>query len=430
MSEYVKLVHRPALESWTVGLVSWSLHFNDLRSLEDNAAEITLNELKMMALFDETVLIRDADVVNHLQLLDIFTNNTADFREAVRAGIFVFPIRADADCFSQVNDRAGSARAYPDRHGIASMHLPIFDRYLADWGIITPQIERRVEANTFPTLLERVMPHLTAKTFQYDLLQKTLNEAKETYEGKHIQFGKIYEFLNTHQRSHPKDVGELIQWCRVAHVLTVPYELGLAPTSANHDIDPWSVAIVLGHSVTEPKLNRSVWFGRFPELIPDEDWIKHLSFRDIVRLRDHGFQAGYFQAVAALQHIDQQSQLFEHAYEEYLVCLSKYLQALEWQTKARFVRWQEVLADDLAKLRKEYESYWFRTPVIIGFIGGAVAMAHLSPLASAATGVIGATLELGKALCDRRRIKHPEPIAALLSRGITRTPPKKPYRSI
>jgi hypothetical protein len=277
------LVHRPALREWLRSSVSWSLHFNDLRPPGADGFGGILNELKTLALFDDVTLIRDADIVNHIELLQIFRQNIDVFRSAILAGVFVFPIRQDVDSFTHLNDRAGLKRAHPERAEIASSYLAEFDQFLAINELVTPEMEVRTENSTFRVLLSRVMTHLKPKAVQYDLLQRTIAAAEKDSLGSQLRFGDIYKALMQPTNVDLVQINELVQWCRTAHVLTTPYELCLPPTSANSDIDPWNIAVVLGHSVTEENIRKNSWFERFPKLIPNIGWIEKLTFNEIVR---------------------------------------------------------------------------------------------------------------------------------------------------
>ena len=435
MAAHVELVNRPLLEGWQRGSVSWSLHLNDLGNFDKAPVSVIADELKLLALFDDITLIRDADVVNSLQIMELFGRDGRDiqgFRSAIRAGVFAFPIRSDADSFWHVNDTAKGNRAHSERYAPMHEFLPEFDQFLADWQVTTPTIVRDISSDTFAKLIEnRVLPFLATQGIPTELLAISLETAKEDAARlqEPVRFGHIFNLLDDRANADRAQVQELIQWCRMAHVLAVPSELSLASSSADHDADPVKVAVILGHKLQGSDYRRGQWFERYPKLIPDRPWIAGLGFDEIVRLRDLGFKAGYFASLARLQGVSQKDQSFDSLYEDYLLSLSAYLKALQWQTKAKFYDWQTIFAEDLLKVREKLESFWFRTPILVSILGASYTLAHHSP--TPAVGLLGALGSLGigslvhetvKYGHEYHRIRHPDPIAELLRRGTTRTP--------
>jgi hypothetical protein len=426
-------LNRELPDKWQQGTLTWSAHFDDLRpaaSIPGERQKILLRELKTLALFKPYTLIRDAAVINSLELQDWIVNDHAYIRSAFHTGALVIGLRQDRESLPQLHEHTGRNRAYPERYEDCKFGGSEVQRYLEELsvnGAIAPQQGRPAHpcvvdlpvgpSDLFEEGLGRVHNHLT--THDSDLL-KTAIEVAKYRGGAPLRFGHIHDYL-VQERSLARD-SELIQLCKTAHVLAVPGALKLPIASADGDIDLWRACKVMGASPREardPERLQELW----PAQILTLNALDNLDFQMIAARRLEGERLGYFDAVANL-HAGLWSDDCESKYVRFLELLAEYLIAIGG-AKVELIPKAKALAKAKLDRDERVAKRWlWGVPVAAGIasgvVGAVVTLVTLNPvplaLASLAVGfgggnVLGGVLERSR---EWWREGHKPPLQRML----------------
>lgn len=430
-----ELLRRP-VRKWKAGSLVWSTQFSDLRnrnSLGKTRTEQhrqTLLEIKSHALLLPRILIRDADLVNHMRLQEMIVKNVHGIRGAIENGSIVLGIRGNAGNLTEVNETAGIRRAFPKRYLKAQTPLAKIDQFLSDREICLAEGAAPTR-NQFARNLRRVLPQLDPQ--EADLLQEGISVAEENCcDGSALRFGDIFDFLV--RKRHGDPYGNLVQWCRAAHLMVFPGQPSFAPSTADRDLRPEMVAVIANYKRAKIQDPRG-WIDLYPRRILPEDKLLTMSFDEIAAIRETGQKIGYFQAVYDVQNTVHQaldSRAFESANEIYLRRLAEYLEKMGTALSFELVDWQRDAVQKLVNIDEATaNALCYAVPYSLGGATAAgmfiLAMLAIVPmeaaavLAQAAMEAAGKTAEGLTKLRAVRAALRPSPLSKLLA-GTTITP--------
>jgi hypothetical protein len=342
-----ELIRRPA-SSWSSGSLVLLTQFGDLRKPESIGStpqerwrQLQL-ELKSQALLLPGVLIRDADLVNHADLQDMLVRDVDGIRGAIDDGTIVLGIRGGAECLTAVNDGAERRRAFPERYDDdARARIAEIDRVLQASRVCLAEGPDEGRSDRFGCNLGRLLASGRLREAEARLLDAALTSCKEHQRGTSLRFGELYDYLV--RREHCDPYGDLVQWCRAAHISVFPAESSLAPSTVDGDLSPEMVAFMLDRKALTPH-DPERWAGLYPRRILSAGRLRSMSFGTITALRSAGRDVHYFDAAAAVQAAFG-TPGFEVAYERYLGCLASYLERLSTDFSIEMVDWQKVLLE-------------------------------------------------------------------------------------
>jgi hypothetical protein len=415
----MSLIRVPQPE-WLRGAPAWSTQFDDLRDSASlcqpgqNRIQTLRRELKQQALFDHQTVVRDSDLVNNVELLELMLDDTDRIRTTLAEGVHLLSIRSTAATFTEVNEQAAKRRAHPSRYEAVKPLLARVDPLLTEHEIPIAEVERPRGAGGFSRHLRRIADSQHISGREREVLFDALPQVEPGEPNEPLRFGDLYDLLVRNKQMSPSD--NLIRWIRAAHILTIPVELGLPPSTSDRDLSPSQVAFLVGHG-EEAAVDMSQWMDLFPRRILTDVAIDQLTFPDIMRLRSIGKRLGYFDAVSAA-HNAYGTPMVGRAMVAYLKVLEEYLKAMALETKIELTDWQRVLASGDVQRRDMYEKWWFcGVPTILTF--GIGAIITQSPLPFAFAGF--ALGNFAKETHSWIRAHKPLPMSELLA-GCTLTP--------
>jgi len=225
---------------------------------------------------------------------------------------------------TEVNEAAGTRRAQPAMYLKLKPLVAQLDAVILRRAFPVAEVDRAHDSDLFRNHLTRLCESAFLSEPEKRHLQMAIERSSENSSGL-LRFGDVYHYLVKKRRYSPRS--DLIQWCRAAHVLTVPSDLRIAPSSSDQDLAPHQAAFILGYSGRQQSVDTRHWFQRFPRKILTGDILDELTFDDIVRLRKIGVSVGYFSAFAAVQDsygspsFDKTFLLYLRALEEYLIAI-------------------------------------------------------------------------------------------------------------
>jgi hypothetical protein len=377
-------LERKPVTAWLPGSLVWSTQFNDLRTERSMGSDPAtrrrrLNtELRMLALFSPRTVIRDADAVNHIDLLDMLQRNSAGVRAAFNCGALVFGIRDSAASLSEVNEQARGNRAFPARFALAKEKLLAVDAWLADTGLTLVETAT-TGRDTFSEHLNVIADSGSLPAADEDVLRSAIEIARQSCVGEApLRFGHVIREVEARGASR-----ELVQWCRAAHVLVAPTEHKLPPSTADQDLRPEMVALLCRGSTVTPKLTRR-WTDMYPKRILSEDSLLSLKFDDIARLRSKG-DPHYFRAAMKVQ-LAFGTSGFEAAYGDYLAALADYIEAIGADPSAQMIDWQKALLDQRVEVKEEWNKVLlWAIPILFTTALGFVTVSVAAGVAAALT---------------------------------------------
>ena len=437
----IDLRQRTPIDRWIGGSLSWCTLFNDLRSKdsfgEGSKRETLLEELKQQALFSDSFVIRDADVVNSPELLDIVNSNDDGIQTLIREGVLVFALRAGAPNFTSVNEAARERRADPRLYRVLKDAVATFDKKLE--GTTVAVVQHGATADTFHDNLKKVLASRLTPRQRTELL-RAIRIAGEKHMGENLRFGDIYSEVVRKviwPKADWKARAELIALCRAAHVLTTPMICGLPPITADKDILPHHVALITGYNATislsDQEIDLLDWFERFPKMIFAADFTRDMQFERIIRFRSRPEGVAYFRAMEATRNASN-PQMRHDSFLGYLRALEAYLIATAVDAKAELVPWQKVFAQNAISQMEVHERRKIQaalTAVPIAFSLAAHGVWKLVMHTPFPASTEAATLTLtsispllafaASQVIQRDPGKEPLPLARLLA-GATRTP--------
>ncbi|MBZ5724449.1 MAG: hypothetical protein LAP87_05580 [Acidobacteriia bacterium] len=338
-------VQRVPLSGFDRAQFNWSTQFNDLRSPSSSGAtrqerdKRLTREIKTQALFERRTLIRDADVVNNLELLSLIVTDAEGVQIELLGGGHLLCLRSGAESFTEVNETAGTRRAYPSRYLKLRRLIKLLDLTLADKCARVLEVDKPGTVDTFRANLERICRAPFLPEPDKELLGKAMQRSGLGLRDRFLRFGDVYDYLVRHRRLSPQS--DLIQWCRAAHTLSVPKELGIAPSTLDQDFAPMQVAYVLGHDQA-CAFNAAPWRHLFPRRIISDEVLDGLEFKTIMRFRHLASEIGYFDAVETLRASFGSSS--GGPFVSYLKCLDEYFLAMRLEAKVELYDWQAELA--------------------------------------------------------------------------------------
>jgi len=409
---------RKPLSDWDARSLAWTTQFNDLRdptslgSRPDEQHRRVQLELKVLVLLLPRMVIRDADLTNHLVLLRMFDKDAQQIRAAVESGTIVLGLRRGVPSLAALNEKTGIARAHPDRYAIARNHLPIIDAWLHQRQLVLLETPVDTEVDCFAANIEKVLASQLLTQRGHDVLAAAVAASRSAQEPNTLlRFANVYEYL--HQNCPQQEMGEVLQWCRAAHVLVAPSTHGLAPSTADRDLPPEMVSMLYQSSDGFQADER--WLSLYPTRILTPAALARMTFADIERLRVVGHGLGYFAAAVAVQRAASQAE-FERVYQEYLSCLADYLAAISTDLRVELVPWQKELLE--RRVRRDGVEQRIRQwgiPLLL-LAPGALELWSWGAISVAGLLTAGAAL-----LRDYRDSRQPRTLTRLLS-GTTVTP--------
>jgi hypothetical protein len=382
------LVRNP-YDSWPVEHLAWATGFSDLRPPETLGSHADLRlqlELKTQSLFVKYTVLRDSDLRSNPLLAAAIADNANGVRDAVVGQAILLSIRADAEDFSDANHQVGPNRAFPHRYERAIPVLKRIDSFVDDQAIALPTGSTMKAAAVFRTNLKALLESTVLPESQLALLAEAVDRAEQQARSSLIRFADVYEFLV--RRSGLDPFGDVIQWCKAAHVLAVPAYLGVAPLTVDRDVSPAQVRFF--RRMPTPALSRDDRFGELlPRRILSDQALLALTYTEIMDLRQVAEQEGYFEAFArARRAYAEGEQSFASAYADYLRSLQEYIERIGVERRVELVPWQQHIARNALRGRAATDALLrFGVPLVMlsGFalliqslglieiIGGAVA---------------------------------------------------------
>lgn len=298
----------------------------------------------MQALFSPMTVIRDADIINHADLLDMLERNSASIRAAFLCGALALGIRDSAESLSEINESIGEKRASPEMYAKARERLPGIESWLAGTGL--PLVETSTATiNAFREHLDVVLDSGALSPRDEDILRPSIEIAREASAGNGpLRFGDVIREVRSRGGSD-----SLIQWCRAAHVLVAPRTHGIPPSTADQDLRPEMVTLLCLREGSSEATRR--WADLYPRKILTEDALMNLSFDRISVLRSKGYLR-YFDAVKSVQ-LAFGTPAFDSVYGDYLAALAEYIEAIGEAQSAQMVDWQKALLDQRVEVEEE-----------------------------------------------------------------------------
>lgn len=368
-------VQRLPLSTWPTYALTWTTEFNDLRlalpegtsSLQ--AAEI---ELKTHALFNEHTVIRDTDLICSPTLMQILADDYRCAREAVAHRAILLSLREEAESFAHVNDIMGVRRAFPEHHRVGLSFLPQIDRFINERSVALPSTRVAAAPTAFQDNLRKLVSRDYLLSHDRDKLLGAI-EGASCRESGPLRLGVILDFL---WRKGERPGSDLVQWCRAAHSLIVPAQLGLPVSTADSDLDPVKAALFHPGNAPRP-VERSVQPDLFPRRVLAATALRQLSFDQIVKHRQTGRSLGYFDAMAKVRTAASRNrERLDACYKDYLLVLAEYITALgmEHNVELELVDWQAALID---KLDWQEKLRFMVYPIAFAIGGGLLTMGLL-----------------------------------------------------
>jgi len=325
----------------------WTTQFNDLKE-RNPTIESTISDLKISYLFHDKSIIRDADIVNHPILVKALLDNPFLFGD----GALVPALRDSVGNFTELNELAGCNRAFPEKYKESAPLLSEFDRKLHSMSQVTnssliASLPSKIETDHFDVLVKRIIDNSsTMHCLKTDLISDAREHALSIGDGEFLSFGKMYDKLVSNK--FVSYSSREIQCLRLAHNMVVPIETGIsANISDNRIVKEW-VDIMQPRKEQECDMQNSCSFdfdklsSLYPRVIPIEDNLTNLTFDEIKGIRRiEGRNSGYFVALDKLQKGFSSGESIFPLIEEYLSCLSEYLERIDMvSTKVTFVNWK------------------------------------------------------------------------------------------
>ena len=384
-----------ALEARYGRVLTASTQFADTRVFKpgQTATDLVLLELKTQLLFDDAIILRDTDVVNSWELLDLATKDVT-FRELLTSGVCVVGLRASADCLTDVNNQAAESRADPKRHSLHRDLVAALDILMHDQDIQVLHVDEDPNRDVFSELLQKTLAKLlrSRKYSEHELLHNAVRHAELQRSEKHpkLRFGEIYRYIwGTTPPSEIQHDTELLDWCHTAHTLPVPAQLKTPISAATHDLEPEKIQALLELQPTITSVDAREVIDIYPEYVPTPLWLGNQNFADILRHRSHGEHEGYFGALAHLRETAAGDEhRFHKACREYFLCLGKYINQLKTEENGGLRGdWQlsDWKLDRVQQLSKERNAHNARLDtalkiIAVPVIASASTAMHLLPL--------------------------------------------------
>lgn len=406
----------------------WTTQFNDLRSplslganVEQRYLRIQL-ELKLLALLLPRALIRDANLVNHPELLQMLRDDVACIRTAFERGAILLAIRDTASNLVEVNEGAGPNRAFPQRYGAAQLQLPEIDSWLRDRQVGLVGTPAGAETDSFALNLEKILSEQKISEQNSAALRTAIQASRQLNgEASLLRFGDVYRHL---VGKRPKRASsELVQWCRAAHVLVAPVAHSLPASTADQDLPPRMSAFLCGHAEAFMP-DTFKWIDLYPRRVLTDETLFQMNFKAIAGFRKTPYGIAYFKAAKAMQQAFA-AEDFEKKYADYLGCLSEYLEFIGAEMRVELVGWQDALLRRQVKIEEsDAKIFGWGTPIVMMGVAAPFAIWTSSPLdfmkgAALVAGVVGAGIAGIRSL---RESRNPSRLAKLLS-GTTVTSP-------
>ena len=333
--------------------ITITTQFNDLRDNFGSESQCRADLLEL-SLFGKTSIIRDADVVNNSALLTLANDESSGIQDAIREGIFVFARREHVTgceepttSFTEINDTAGRNRANPDLFDDLRTPIAMLDTFLSD--IPVALVKNEPTDDRFALHIQRIRKSAVLGAFAKRRLDQVLQDAREISDGQ-LKFGLIYGPLKR-TKAESKDEQDqlelLLRLCRAAHVLIIPAMHGLAPTTANADLDPEHVSIVLGSSAADDGKRTHLdpdWFELFPTFSLVRESLLKLSIKEALELRS-SLEGQEYRIEMTLAQAAWKTQAFEKAYVRYLKALEKYMIHVRVRGKIEWLDWRKAMAE-------------------------------------------------------------------------------------
>lgn len=410
---------RKPIADWTRSPLVWTTQFNDLRNPMSLGSEAGARyrriqlELKMLALLLPRAVIRDSDVVNHIELLDLVQRNVDGVRSVFESGIVTLGIRESASSLVDVNERAGQNRAYPERYGAARSQLPGVDSWLRERRVVLVETPADVKSDGFAANLQKIVDGRVLSAGDEEILRKAMAVSRELRGDEALlRFGDVYQYVLG--KGLGSSHGDVVQWCRAAHVLIAPAAHALPPSTVDQDLRPEMVTFLCG-GPEGVALDPEKWTNLYPRRILHDEALMRMDFATVERLRVQARRIGYFDAALRIQR-GARSEDFERSYEAYLRTLGEYLEIMGKELSVELVPWQKVLLDRRVKVEEEEaKGLWWSVPILIGVTLSIVTWSVVP------VGLLGVAVPGLERIRSLRAARAPSPLSRLLS-GTTVTP--------
>lgn len=426
---------RESAARWSRGMLTWATQFDDLRIGIDGVRETTLKrELKTLALFKPSCVIRDAAVINSLELQAWLIDDVESISAALRCGAIALGLRKDAECFEALHSRTGPHRAFPERADACTYGVKMVDHVVRSLSLIGETV--RVDGMpSRPSLVDlptanpddfeegvRRIVNDVADDERRAILERAL-EVAIARAGRPLRFGHMHDYLTL--EAGLARSSEIVQLCRVAHTIALPSSLGLPFSTAASDIRAEQTLAVLGAQALpclDPELLQQMW----PKKYLTDRALDSLSFNDIAGLRRLGTELGYFRAVADLHCASRDG--FERTYFVFMTRLGEYLEAMAVEAKVELPERAGALVQERLEAADEfYDVGTWAVPVVINSALAVLVSISVLPLEIMAA---GAALQAGsegiRQLGMHRRKTRPDPIRRIAKQLAFTPQPKQP----
>jgi len=326
-----------------------------------NNRKLFLLELKRQALFHDITIIRDADIVNHVGIVEVAANNEQYFLNNLTELGHLFCIRDGFESYSEINELASNKRAFPGSYEEMKAPLKRLDTVLENIPVAEINLDKK--SDLFLDHLRKGIDSPALYCKEKEDLAFSIDRALCKSCGGFVRFGDIYSVL-INDRGY-KETGNLVQFCRAAHSLIVPVSLGVNHLIANNDFDGMHLRVILGENGEPISVARQ---NLLPKKIIMDGGLETLSFSDIVRIRKKGREIGYFSALNRLCSCKdaKEKQIF---FTDYMEKLSEYFVAMSMEGNVELHDWQrDVVYKRINDLTSRYDSLFFALPVLISGI--------------------------------------------------------------
>jgi hypothetical protein len=410
---------RKPIAKWPRSSLVWTTQFNDLRTPASVGSNYTERyrrvqlELKMLALLLPCAVIRDADIVNHIELLDLLQRDVDGFRSVFERGAITLGIRETASSLVDVNEKAAKNRAFPERYDKVRIQLPQIDRWLGEQQVVLVETSANVRVDRFAANLRTILNAHRLSGQEEEILEKAILASRQRNDPDSLlRFGDIYRYILDNGLTSSNS--DLLQWCRAAHVLVAPAAHALPPSTVDQDLRPEMITLLYGRGEALA-LDPDRLLNLYPRRILSDDTLMRMDFPTIVRLRSKAIQLGYFQAAHAIQQPSEAAQ-FEKNYISYLRTLAEYLELIARELSVELVDWQKLLLERQVKIEeKEALALCWGVPFLVLT---PIAIATVSWVPIQLAGLVGMGLTQLQSL---RSTGAPSPLTKLLL-GTTVTP--------
>lgn len=360
----------------------WATQFNDLRERSPKKAQ-TVSELKKIYLFNDQLIVRDSDLVNHPDLLNTLINHPGIIRERA----LIPALRDSTESYFELNEKASRNRAFPEKYDDVKDALELFDSKLAIMSKsinqpIIASLPSKIITDHFDVLVNRIANgYSTNRPINGELINKAKEYARATSSEELLSFGLMYEWLTKKAKLTYKS--NEIQCLRLAHNLVVPIESGVSVNVSDSAIrKEWIDVLRPTGTENTDDFGKTYDFdfdqfrALIPRIIPVESTLTSLPFETIRTVRREEVRNGnYFKALNKVQNEIVHTDNIFPLIEEYLISLKEYLRRIEMNnSKVYFVDWHSEVEKSIDQKIDSLSSSWLQYGIPYAYRSAGVAL--------------------------------------------------------